>query len=111
MAHDQPRNVRLESDEAHHDIGPEEVAQSDRIMTAMADDIEENDESDEDGNASASAPAASVKTPAVRGSPRRSSRFVGTDDGAHVHAHVRQTRGDYGARSPDKKKARCTQGA
>ena len=91
------------SDEADHDMGEKEIAESDRIAAAMKDATEEEggDESSEDE--SAAAPAASVtsssKTPAVRGGPRRPSR-PGTDDGAHV----RQTRDDYSARPPDKEK-------
>ena len=106
-ADDQPANVRLESDEADHDMGEKEIAESDQIAAAMEDATEEEsgDESSEDE--SAAAPAASVtspsKTPAVRGGPRRSSRS-GT-----AGAHVRQTRDDYSARPPDKKKARFTQ--
>ena len=87
-----------------HYMGPEERAESDRIAAAMAYDTEEGDEGELRGDESAAAPETSAtsspKAPAVHSGPRRSSR-PGADDGAHV----RQTRGNYSARPPDKKKA------
>jgi len=111
-ADDQPRIVRLESNEAMRDMGTEEVAESDRIMAAMSDDTQEDDEDDEDDDESTATPAASAtfsETPAAndqRHVQRRSSRFC-----ANGGADDPQMRGDCSARTPGKKKARCEQEA
>ena len=84
-ADDQPRIVRLESNEAMRDMGAEEVAESDRTMAAMSDDTQEDDEDDGESSAAPEASATSSETPAAKDQrhvqQRRSSRFC-ADGGA-----------------------------